>query len=176
MQLSEKKAAKYPNRKIAKSQGRVRAVGMGGCEWMSLEYKLSPLLEPIAMHCKSFFIQFVVVFSCYFALDSSCFFPMLHSISVSLHNFYSVDYACHTFGVRLCEIVCRFIIWSVNKLCLCASTATTAAASVNSFRRLRCYLLYEILLPPMLSLDTTLIQQWILVLASFFLLLSFVCR
>ena len=95
---------------------------------MSLEYKLSPLLEPIAMHCKSFFIQFVVVFSCYFALDSSYIFSMLHSISVSLHNFYSVDYACHTFGMRLCEIVCRFIIWSVNKFCLCASTATTAVA------------------------------------------------
>lgn len=37
---------------------------------VSLEYKLSPLLEPIAMYCKSFFIQFFVVVI-FFALSLS---------------------------------------------------------------------------------------------------------
>lgn len=84
----EKEAKVYAD---AECDSKIKRTGM---EWVSLEYKLSPLLEPIAMHCKSFFIRFFVVFPPRYFY--TWFFFLIHLLARAPHNFYSVDYAYHT--------------------------------------------------------------------------------
>lgn len=121
------------------------------------------------MHCKSFFIRFAFFFLfsyfahfCSFLLVSFLSLSPLNSVSLqSLQNFYSLDYACHTY-TNICRVwdcaivfrlLCssakslRFIISSVNKLYLYMVATEHYIVSVKSFLSGHYFLLYEILLP-----------------------------